>query len=220
MIDRPAAPEGPLKVSDITNTTAVLSWQPPKDDGGAPIDNYIIEKMDVARGEWTPAETVSGLANQVKLTKLSPKKEYKFRVRAVNKEGDGPNLETAMPVLVKNPFDEPTAPGTPEITDWNVDKIDLAWKTPESDGGAPIEKYVVEKREKKGNWIKAAEVSSGSNKATVGNLSEGKEYEFRVIAVNKAGPGEPSETSRSQIAKARYRKPSCLIDSSSSFQFF
>ena len=54
VIDRPASPEGPLKVSDITNTTAVLSWQPPKDDGGAPIDNYIIEKMDVARGEWVP----------------------------------------------------------------------------------------------------------------------------------------------------------------------
>jgi hypothetical protein len=31
----------------------------------------------------------------------------------------------------------------------------LSWKAPESDGGAPIEKYVVEKREKgKGPWQK------------------------------------------------------------------
>ena len=97
---------------------------------------------------------------------MSPKKQYKFRVRAVNKEGDGPNLETAMPVLVKNPFDEPSAPGTPEITDWNVDKIDLAWKTPESDGGAPIEKYVIEKREKKGNWIKVSSRSRSRSRSS------------------------------------------------------
>ena len=41
-------------------------------------------------------------------------------------------------------------------------------------------------------------------KVTVGNLAEGKEYEFRVIAVNKGGPSEPSETSRGQLAKSRF----------------
>lgn len=54
VIDKPSAPEGPLKVSDVTSQSAVLSWQPPKDDGGSPIQNYVIEKMDVARGEWQP----------------------------------------------------------------------------------------------------------------------------------------------------------------------
>jgi hypothetical protein len=54
VIDKPSAPEGPLKVADVTAQSAVLSWNPPKDDGGSPIENYIIEKMDVSRGEWTP----------------------------------------------------------------------------------------------------------------------------------------------------------------------
>lgn len=120
VIDRPGAPEGPLKIGDVTKETAVLSWQPPKDDGGAPIEKYIIEKIDVARGEWSPAETVPGSFNQVKVTKLTPKKEYKFRVRAVNKEGESPNLETSTATVAKNPFDEPTAPGAIEILDWDA----------------------------------------------------------------------------------------------------
>ena len=82
----------------------------------------------------------------------------------------------------------------------------MAWKPPSSDGGAPIEKYVIEKREKgKGTWTKAAEGPFLSNKASVVGLTEGKEYEFRIMAINKAGPGQPSEISRSQIAKPRFR---------------
>ncbi len=56
---------------------------------------------------------------QAKVGKLTPLKEYKFRVRAVNKEGESPNLETERKILAKNPFDEPKAPGKPDIVDWD-----------------------------------------------------------------------------------------------------
>jgi hypothetical protein len=61
VIDKPGAPEGPLKVSDVYKDSMVLSWQPPKDDGGSPIENYVIEKMDVARGEWTQVYLIACL---------------------------------------------------------------------------------------------------------------------------------------------------------------
>lgn len=46
VVDKPSPPVGPLDVSDITPDTCSLSWKPPLDDGGSPITNYIVEKMD------------------------------------------------------------------------------------------------------------------------------------------------------------------------------
>lgn len=46
----PNPPGGPLKVNDITATGCNVSWNPPDDDGGVPIEKYIVEKLDEATG--------------------------------------------------------------------------------------------------------------------------------------------------------------------------
>lgn len=40
------------------------------------------------------------------ITGLSEGKPYKFRVKAVNKEGESEELETDKPIIAKNPFGE------------------------------------------------------------------------------------------------------------------
>lgn len=74
--------------------------------------------------------------------------EYDFRVKAVNDEGESEPLETDKSIIAKNPYDIPGKPGTPEITDWDADRVDLKWTAPKSTGGAPITGYVIEKKEK------------------------------------------------------------------------
>ena len=128
--DRPGKPEGPLKVSNVTKETCTVSWKHPPDNGGCPIEKYIIEKQDVARGGWVPAGEVNGNATSFGVTKLTPGKEYLFRVSAVNKEGESDPLETSAATLARNPYDEPTAPGRPEIIDWDQDHVDLEWQAP------------------------------------------------------------------------------------------
>jgi ribosomal protein S30 len=104
-------------------------------------------------------------------------------------------------------LDEPGKPGTPQVTDWDKDRVDLAWTAPLKDGGAPIEKYIIEKKLKKSkDWEKAIEVPADQLKASVPDLKEKEEYEFRVRAVNKAGPGEPSDATKPVLVKTRFRK--------------
>ena len=43
--------------------------------------------------------------------------------------------------------------------------------------------------------------------AHVPGLEEGQEYEFRVVPVNDAGPGEPSEETPRILCKARRGTP-------------
>lgn len=204
VLDVPSAPEGPLAVSDVHKEGCTLNWKPPADDGGEPIEYYAIEKMDEDTGRWVPC----GKANNCKavIGNLEPGHKYKFRVAAVNREGESTPLETEHSIVAKNPFDEPGKPGTPEVTDWDADRVDLKWTPPLNDGGAPITAYVIEKRPEGGKWTRAAEVPGDANTASVPNLDENTNYEFRVRAVNEAGPGEPSDASRSVMTKPRKRK--------------
>lgn len=103
--------------------------------------------------------------------------------------------------------DEPGKPGDLKATDWDKDHVDLKWTPPKDDGGSPITGYIVEKKDKYGQWEKAIEVPATQTKATVPDLTEGQPYEFRVRAVNAAGPGEPSDATPTIIAKPRNLAP-------------
>lgn len=99
--------------------------------------------------------------------------------------------------------DEPGKPGDLQVTDWDKDHIDLKWTPPASDGGSPLTGYVVEVKDKLGNWEKCMDVPPSQTTASVPDLVQGQAYEFRVRAVNKAGPGEPSDATPPTVAKPR-----------------
>ena len=206
---KPGPPEGPLDVFDITNKSCKLKWKPPKDDGGSPIEYYEIEKLDPVSGMWIPCGTSPTCEAEVK--PLSEGKEYKFRVRAVNKDGEGPDLPTLESIIAKNPFDPPSKPDPPVPMDWGPDFCDLKWIPPKSDGGSPITNYIIEIRDKdKRAWKDINQTfneSARNCKVDAPPLVEGNYYEFRVIAVNKAGPSEPSEPSTTIRAWVRFAKP-------------
>lgn len=80
---------------------------------------------------------------------------------------------------------------TLEIVSQGEGWLNLDWKKP-ADGGK-VASYKIERRERPaGDW---ALISLAlESEATLNNQERGKDWEFRVIAVNKAGEGIPSNT--------------------------
>lgn len=79
-----------------------MSWEPPLEDGGAEITNYIVDKRETSRPNWAQVTT------NVQLTKCGVEKlieghEYQFRVSAENKYGIGDAIMTNS-VVAKNPY--------------------------------------------------------------------------------------------------------------------
>lgn len=101
---KPGQPEGPLEVSDIHKDGCTLKWKRPKDDGGEPIENYVVEKLDPETGVWLPVGKTTGAVPEMKVDGLIPGHDYKFRVKAVNKEGESEPLETVGTITAKDPF--------------------------------------------------------------------------------------------------------------------
>ncbi len=100
------------------------------------------------------------------------------------------------------------------VTDFKAQKttknsIILGWKKPISDGGSHVTAYILEQSEGEEKW---KQIMKGKNTShTIGELTEGKEYLFRVKALNESGEGPPTELT--VVAKDQFGKtqPSCQI---------
>ena len=75
--------------------------------------------------------------------------------------------------------------------------VTLRWSPPASDGGSAIVRYQVRYQEVGGSYSAWATVSGGgtATSTTVGNLENGKSYEFQVRAANTVATGQAATAS-------------------------
>ncbi|CAN7950384.1 unnamed protein product, partial [Ixodes hexagonus] len=166
----PGAPRGPLRISDATNKTTTLSWNPPTFNGGSPITAYIVDHLsedDATRDppNWVTVANVDGATTTHRVLALSDRTRHRFRVRAENAAGVGPPLEDSgewqsLPAAAERPT-PPTAPLEIFVTGPN--SMEVSWGRPEWDGGSPLLGYTAALRDTtRTMWMEASLSSSGT----------------------------------------------------------
>lgn len=98
--------------------------------------------------------------------------------------------------------DVPGTPGKPTCTDSDKDFIKIHWSAPRSTGGSPITGYDVERCGiHSGRWKKVNRTPVKGTDFVDDTVSEGEQYQYRIVANNKMGPSNPSDPSQPIAAK-------------------
>lgn len=99
-------PDPPLLVEtcDPTSKSITITWKAPDNDGGCPIQGYIVEKIekDGDRYERVTPNLVPGFSFLV--TGLKENMEYQFRVRAENVAGVSEPSRSTQPLKAADPI--------------------------------------------------------------------------------------------------------------------
>ena len=105
----PSAPRN-LRATAVGDSAIDLTWMAPQDSGTSAVQAY---KVQVLRGTaWVDLVTISDLTNlRFRHRNLSANTEYRHRVLAVNKDGDGRAAESRT--TTGGGADKPKAPSVP-----------------------------------------------------------------------------------------------------------
>ncbi|UJR23285.1 hypothetical protein I4U23_026301 [Adineta vaga] len=195
-----------LKIDNIHADSAHVTWEEPSDDGGLPITSYFVEYRDARRSQYVRSERLTAQTLEYELTRLTKGSKYSVRVLAENKLGQSEPKEISEPFVAKNPFDVPGAPRDLKVSGVTRSTCQLQWSPPNSDGGSPIQGYIIERQTEK-RWVRALPTIVEGTTVQLVDLIEGSIYDFRVAAVNEEGQGPYSRPSESVTIKDPYDVP-------------
>ena len=171
-----------------------LTWSAPSRLAGLTIAKYqyrYVEDGGTFADSWTDVvgaltATQSGLTNGT---------EYDFEIQAVSTTG-------ALGDTASDSATPSTVPGAPTLSAVGYYRyIVLEWTAPADNGGAAISTYRIERENDDGTWSRRTTVPAGTvTWRDNSGLSDGKEYTYRIFAINVAGDSD--WTSASAIALA------------------
>ena len=170
-----------------------LSWRAPTSDGGSRITGYRIEVSEDGGASW---DNLVANSHNTRTTHvhpgLEPATRRHYRVSAINRIGVSRASRVVSAITDATVPDAPTGLTATAVTST---QIDLFWLAPAYDGGAPVIGYRIDVSENGTAWTDL--VANTQSRATTfqhTGLLPGSTRHYRVSAINRVGPGAPSDT--------------------------
>lgn len=163
-----------------------LSWDPPRSDGGSPVDVYAVFKKPRGIDPFEMiGETRSLFFND---TDVENGREYYYYVKAHNWIGYGPPSSeiNVIPLSIPSPPRNLTAEMIGDET------IKLKWNEPLSDGGLNLKEYNIYKFEGVESIPEKIPIVPGKNDYTDRDVINGVRYGYYLTAWNDMGESLPS----------------------------
>ncbi|XP_016149831.1 myomesin-3 [Sinocyclocheilus grahami] len=200
-------PPTDMRVCELSDTYAVLSWTEPEPRGREPL-TYFVERSLTGKESWHLASMdMTVLSTRFAAFDQRKGKSYTYRVRSVNKYGISEPSLPSEPISVGQPLGVPAPPhGVLSIRDTNSSVL-LQWKEPKITEGI-VGYYLYCSEVGSGQWKTINNKPITKTRFTVDGLKTNKEYVFRVKSVGLAGNSIYSEESPAVRVKSAIYVPS------------
>ncbi|KAJ8289220.1 hypothetical protein COCON_G00018790 [Conger conger] len=207
----PVPPHGVLAIED-TDSSVLLKWSEGK--GSEDLLGYYLYYCPTGTSDWTTVNNKPTANTSFTVHGLRKNKEYVFRVKSVNREGNSEYSEESAPILVRPAIRLPSTPSCLALLNCTGTEMVIGWKAPKSSGGDSVKGYYLDQMDtafRRWGEVNVTPVKERIHK--VCGLAEGHYYQFRAMAVNMAGVGKPSEPSQPFLCEEwTMPEPGCPYD--------
>ena len=192
---RPGQPRS-LRARADGPRSITITWQAPSSDSGARITGYSIRARGPRDSGWITIRPNTGsTATTFTHTNLQPVTAYRYQVAAINSVGAG---AWSVEAGTSTHADVPSAPFELAARSIGTSQIDLSWKAPRNNNGAPVFGYRIEASSDGGRTWRIIRSNTGSTATRYSHrgLQPASTRHYRVYGINAAGLGAASNVAR------------------------
>ncbi len=182
-------PPSNFSINAVTDDQINLSWSAPY-DGGSPITGYVITYV-VDGGEFIELDTTPASITNYSHKNLLQNHIYFYQIYAINSVGQS----TPTKLLSSTTLDGTSVPDSTTSLQANAaspTSVFLYWNAPQNNDSI-ITGYKIEYRTITNQWnVLVSNTGTSQTSYYHSGIDSGKNYDYRVSAINSNGVGSPS----------------------------